>query len=282
MRYDRFSQKDLYNLHDHACVCRAYQEAKKNEKSFVHLFKMKNFLKQTRAIFGLMYLWNIDECLTLIEYCLAKSKLYEQPGHANDDDDDANFDSCHRARLVAMLNSKKVEFTAYKELVSSARKTLEQYYEHQQIQDAAGFYDGEQRENEATTLTLSKMKRVCQKCLTWQFAKNQLETSSSRDDEETNELIMDLFLLNDKFTSAKFLIRKLGLSKRLQFKLDFGHLKHRLLNLNAASSIIVIDLRAILEECISFGHEAVVATSASTSRENKGICSMITKRLCLF
>ncbi len=39
------SQKDLYNLHDHACICLAYQEAKENEKSYTHLFKMKNFLR---------------------------------------------------------------------------------------------------------------------------------------------------------------------------------------------------------------------------------------------
>ncbi len=41
----KFSQKDLYNLHDHACICLAYQEAKENEKSYTHLFKMKNFLR---------------------------------------------------------------------------------------------------------------------------------------------------------------------------------------------------------------------------------------------
>jgi hypothetical protein len=245
----KFSQKDLYNLFDHACICRAYQEAKKNEKSFLHLFRMKNFLRQIRAIFGLMYLWNIDECLLLIEYCLTKSKLYEQPGYCHTTELTDNY-----ASLVFMINNKKIEFTAYKELVTSARQTLEQYYEHQQIQDAAGFYDNNDIASEST-VNLNKMKRVCQKCLTWQFAKNQLESSSSRDDEETNELIMDLFLLNDKFTSAKYLIRKLNLSKKLQFKLDFGHLKHRLLNLNASSSIIVIDLVAILSECISFGKE---------------------------
>ena len=44
----RFSQKDLYNLYDHACICRAYQEAKKNEKSFFNLFKMKNL--QTKIL----------------------------------------------------------------------------------------------------------------------------------------------------------------------------------------------------------------------------------------
>ena len=76
---------------------------------------------------------------------------------------------------------------------------------------------------------------------------------------------MDLFLLNDKFTSAKFLIKKLNLSKKLQFKLDFGHLKHRLLNLNASSSIIVIDLDAILKECISFGDENESSKDFSSS-----------------
>lgn len=73
----RFSEKDLYNLYDHACICQAYQEAKTNEKSFVHLFNMKNFLRQIRAIFGLMHLWQIDCCLELVDYCLTKSKMYE-------------------------------------------------------------------------------------------------------------------------------------------------------------------------------------------------------------
>jgi hypothetical protein len=100
--------------------------------------------------------------------------------------------------------------------------------------------------------------KVCQKCLTWQYAKSQLESSSLSD----HDLIMDLFLLNDQFTSAKYLIRKLNLSSKLQFKLDFGHLKHRLLNLNVSSSIIVVDLDSILAECISFANDADSATSS--------------------
>ena len=287
----KFSQKDLYNLYDHACICRAYQEAKRNEKSFLHLFKMKNFLRQIRAIFGLMYLWNIDECLELIEYCLTKAKLYVQSSEIFVSEDMVDYDKNSHASLVAMLNNKKLEFTAYKELVTSARQTLEQYYEHQQIQDAAGFYDNNEPSDQ--TLSLNKMKRVCQKCLTWQFAKNQLESSSSRDEEETNELIMDLFLLNDKFTSAKYLIRKLKLSKKLQFKLDFGHLKYRLLNLNASSSIIVIDLDAILKECISFASEnnqhhtlnedtvslsSMLSSNSTTEHfKNKGGYNLVTK-----
>ena len=75
----KLSQKDMYNLYDHACVCLAFQEAKENDKSYTHLFKMKNFLRQIRAIFGLMYLWSIDGCLEMIDFCLTKSKLYEQP-----------------------------------------------------------------------------------------------------------------------------------------------------------------------------------------------------------
>lgn len=115
---------------------------------------------------------------------------------------------------------------------------------------------------------MNKMKKVCQKCLTWQFAKHQLE--STGDDEETNELIMDLFLMNDQFASAKYLIKKLKLSRKLQLRLDLGHLKHRLLNLNASSSIIVIDLDHILKECIAFSNENTVddnhqrSTSGST------------------
>lgn len=183
----------------------------------------------------------------------------------------------HR-NLTVILTNKKIELTAYKELTRCARLTLHKYYQHQEIQDAAGFYDNktmdsqlqqqQQQQQGYTTAAgfsstnvidktfnltnMNKMKKVCQKCLTWQFAKAQLESSSSGDDEETNELIMDLFLMNDQFASAKYLIRKLKLSRRLQFRLDLGHLKHRLLNLNASSSIIVIDLEHILNECIAF------------------------------
>lgn len=41
----RRSQRDLQNLYDHACVCLAFQEARHNDKSYMHLFKMKNFLR---------------------------------------------------------------------------------------------------------------------------------------------------------------------------------------------------------------------------------------------
>lgn len=222
-----------------------------------------------------MYLWPIDSCLELIDFCLTKSKLFEQP-FVNSLSSSLNIDSeteqrdtkqpfqtqyiDYHKKLVAMLNDKKTEFTAYKELTRCARSTLEKYYEHQQIQDAAGFYDNENSNlsfsstnviDKAFNMSeMNKMKKVCQKCLTWQYAKSQLESAS--EDSETNELIMDLFLLNDQFTSAKYLIRKLNLGEKLQFKLDFGHLKHRLLNLNVSSSIIVVDLDSILKECISF------------------------------
>ena len=252
----RFSQKDLYNLYDHACVCQAFQEFKTNEKSYTHLFKIKNFQKQVRAIFGLMYLWPIDNCLEMIDFCLTKSKLIEQSyvydnGSCLVDE----YTECHE-NLIKILNEKKDEFLAYKELTKCARQTLEKYYEHQQIQDAAGFYDElfNSSSNAISQINnpnhLNKMKKICQKCLTWQYAKCQLESSTT--DEETNESIMDLFLLNDQFICAKQLIKKLNLSRSLQFKLDFGHLKHRLLNLNVSSSIIVIDFESILKECISF------------------------------
>ncbi len=110
---------------------------------------------------------------------------------------------------------------------------------------------------------------MCQKCLTWQYAKHQLESSQARDDEETNELIMDLFLLNDNFNSAKYLIRKLSLGPKLQFKLDFGHLKYRLLNLNMSSSIIVIDLDVILSECVEFA----AGNEVKTETDEKGSTS---------
>lgn len=176
----RLSQKDLYNLFDHACICLAYQEAKTNEKSYTHLFKMKNFLRQIRAMFGLLHLWSIDGCLEIIEYCLAKSRLFEYPNNsaataaavvnassnstnslkkqisvisALDPTNISTIDlnrlttdyveqivDMHR-NLAIILANKKTEFTAYKELTRCARVTLEKYYEHQQIQDAAGFYD---------------------------------------------------------------------------------------------------------------------------------------------
>lgn len=151
--------------------------------------------------------------------------------------------------LMQALTEKKNELAAYRELTKYARTTLQKYYEHQQMQDAAGYY--ESKSDGVDDSNLAKIKKCCQKCLTWQFAKAQLESSSSTDDE-TNELIMDLFLMNDHFTSAKYLIKKHHLSDKLKFKLDFGHLKYRLLNLNVSSSIIVIDLDAILAECVSF------------------------------
>lgn len=75
----RYSRKDLYNLYDHACICQAYQEAKSNEKSYVHLFKIKNFIKQIRAVFGLMHLWSVESCVELVDYCLAKAKFCQEP-----------------------------------------------------------------------------------------------------------------------------------------------------------------------------------------------------------
>jgi hypothetical protein len=146
-----------------------------------------------------MYLWPIDGCLELIDFCLTKSKLFEQPfmnNAASSDMDQLNFHyvpdnaassmnkssqssssnsnknektaknkaaSSNKAnstatttlqsnfyqnqyldfhkKLITMLTNKKTEFIAYKELTKCARLTLEKYYEHQQIQDAAGFYD---------------------------------------------------------------------------------------------------------------------------------------------
>ena len=205
---------------------------------------MKNFLRQIRAIFGLMHLWSIGGCLELVEYCITKSTIYEQPSHSNN----SNIEST-QTKLINILNKKKAELSAYKELTRCAAQTLHKYYEHQENQDAAGYY--EHNLNETEQNNLNKMKKICQRCLTWQFAKNQLE-STNRDDEQTNETIMDLFLFNDQFNSAKYLVKKFNLSQKLQFKLDFGHLKHRLLNLNASSSIIVIDLASILNECIEF------------------------------
>jgi hypothetical protein len=143
-----------------------------------------------------MYLWSIDGCLEMIDFCLTKSKLFEQPfmNNANSDMDQLNFHyvpdniaasstakssqssssnsnknerntkiknastnanaaansqsnfyqnqylEFHK-KLITMLTNKKTEFIAYKELTKCARLTLEKYYEHQQIQDAAGFYD---------------------------------------------------------------------------------------------------------------------------------------------
>jgi len=255
----RFSRKDLYNLYDHSCICQAHQEAKTNEKSYIHLYKMKNFLKQTRAIFGLMHLWSVESCLELVEYSLAKCKLFQEPNSFEMDNISQDITTTNHFSIsdnfIQVLNEKKNELIAYQELTKYARSTLQKYYEHQQMQDAAGYEPGQTDES-----SLSKMKKCCQKCLTWQYAKNQLESPNS--DEEVNELIMDLFLMNDHFISAKYLIRKLSLSDKLKFKLDFGHLKYRLLNLNVSSSIIVIDLDAILDECVTFKNDCV-------STENK-------------
>ncbi len=234
---------------------------------------MKNFLRQIRAMFGLMHMWPIEGCLEMVEYCLAKARVYETTASNStsvSQDTDTITSEVHTS-VLAILNKKKQELIAYMDLTVCAGKTLAKYYEQQQIQDAAGLYDNRQinsaandislnvsvngKETDADLVNLSRVKRVCQKCRTWQYAKHQLESPATRDDEETNDLIMDLFLFNDSFSSGKYLIRKLDLGRRLQFKLDFGHLKHRLLNLNAASSIIVLDLDAILAECVAFSQE---------------------------
>ncbi len=279
----RFSQKDLYNLYDHACICHAYQEAKQNQNSFIHLYKIKNFLRQIRAIFGLMHMWPIESCLEMVEYCLTKAKLFETTcvtttpcyNSVNLYSCASEYDSFEiHTSVLAILNKKKQELIAYKDLTICAGKTLAKYYEHQQIQDAAGLYDNKQINSAANEISLnvsingqdadealvnlSRVKKVCQKCLTWQYAKHQLESPVYREDETTNDLIMDLFLFNDSFSSAKYLIRKLKLSRRLQFKLDYGHLKYRLLNLNAGSSIIVFDLDAVLVECVTFNQISTV------------------------
>lgn len=251
----KFIQKDIYNLFDHACLSFANQEAKNFDKAYCYLFKINNFLRQIRAIFGFMDQWSIDGCLELIDFCIKKCQFFESTDY-----DSSEFEYLNS--LIDILLDKKNEFTAYKDLISCAQSVLEKYYEHQQNQDAAGFYDSNNLISLGSMVELdgnynpyynfTKIKKICQRCLTWQFAKTQLESSSNQDDDVNKELIMDLFLLNDKFNSAKFLIKKFNLDKNLKFKIEFGHLKFRLLNLNAVSSIIEIDLDSILKECISF------------------------------
>jgi hypothetical protein len=114
----RFSQKDLYNLYDHACVCLAYQEWKESnsEKAHAYLFKMKNFIRQVRAIFGMMHLWHIDGCIELIEFCLARAKLYEQPfinntnnnANQNTDMDFLNFQSGKSTKITNLCVFQKL------------------------------------------------------------------------------------------------------------------------------------------------------------------------------
>jgi hypothetical protein len=303
LKNGRFSQKDLYNLYDHASICQALKsnQTKPEEndinndnnnnknKSYHYLFKMKNFLRQFRAIFSLMYFWSIDDCLEMVEFLLNKCDLFERYHNTLNNSSSYQY-------LITILNEKKLELTAYKELTICARRIFDKYNEHQQLRDELDIPPVEEDENnkndqnEKSTIrsketeNLLKMKKICQQCLRWQYAKNQLETTTTptptptptttttttkvkkstaiveptdleMSNEEINELIMDLFLLNDKFMSAKYLIRKLGLDVKLQFKLDYGHLKYRLLNLNVSSSIIVIDLETILNECIAFNSQ---------------------------
>lgn len=108
---NRLSQRDLYNLFDHACVCLAYQEAKTNEKSYTHLFRMKNFLRQIRAMFGLMHLWSIDGCLEMIDFCLTKSKSIEYPRQSTTitNNDPASASSSRPINLINILNQANFE-----------------------------------------------------------------------------------------------------------------------------------------------------------------------------
>lgn len=135
---------------------------------------MKSFLRQIRAVFGLMHLWSIDCCLELVEYCLSKAKMYENPmnaWHAKEDLD--NYAEIHFS-LESILEKKKQELIAYKELTVCARKTLAKYYEHQQFQDEVGFYNNKQINSAAADvsmntsvemsdemLVLTRIKKVC-------------------------------------------------------------------------------------------------------------------------
>ena len=150
----RFSQKDLYNLYDHACICQAYKEARSNEKSYFYLYKMKSFLRQIRAVFGLMHLWSIDCCLELVEYCLSKSKMYENPSTWHAKEELEQYAEIHFS-LQGILEKKKQELIAYKELTMCARKTLAKYYEHQQIQDEVGFYHDKQINSAVNDMSLN-------------------------------------------------------------------------------------------------------------------------------
>ena len=80
-----------------------------------------------------------------------------------------------------------------------------------------------------------------------------LDTNQS---DDTFDLILSLFILNNKFTSAKLLCKKLNLKIKFKFKLDYSHFKHRLLSLNLSNIINIIDLNSILiSECITFANE---------------------------
>lgn len=253
--YSKFIQKDIYNLFDHACISYANQETKHFEKSYCYLFKINNFKRQIRAVFGLMYQWPIEGCLESIDFLVQKCKFFQLT--------DLNSNEAeYLASLIDVLFDQKKEFAAYQDLISCAQNVLEKYYENQQVQEFADLYDSNNPKcsfstnelNSNYNLNFNKVKKICQLCLTWQYPKAQLE-ASNQDNDEAKELIMDLFLINEKFENAKYLIKKFNLNQKLAFKIDFGHLKYRLLNFNSLSSVIEIDLESILNECISFSRE---------------------------
>ena len=229
----KFTIRDLYNLYDYACICCAYKESILNEKSYLYLFKMKNFSKQIRYCLSLMYLWPIDSCLEVVDFCLTRLKSLDDKFLST------NITFSKYKDYIDYLNDIKIEFESYKELTQCAKQTLD-------------FLMDSQHENENEI----KLKKICQLCLAWQTAKQILEAPSTSQNDETIDLILSIFVLNNKFQNAKLLCKKLGLNIKFKFKLDYSHIKHRLLNLNLSNIINIIDLNSILlSECITFADE---------------------------
>ena len=257
--YSKSVHKDIYNLFDHACLSYVNQQTKDFDKSYCYLFKINNFKRQIRAVFGLMFQWSIDGCLEVIDFLIQKCRFF-QLSHLNSNENEYLFS------LIDALIDKKKEFSAYQDLITCAQNILEKYYEHQQVQESVGLYDSNNpiwsfstiELNDNYILNFKKMKKFCQLCLNWQYLKGQLEISSNQDNLEAKEWMIDFLLINEKFENAKYIIKKFKLNQNLGFKVDFCHLKYRLLNFNTLSSVIEIDLDSILNECISFSRENVL------------------------
>ena len=252
----KFTIRDLYNLYDYACVCCAYKESTINEKSYLYLFKMKNFAKQIRYCLSFMYLWPIDSCLEIVDYCLTRLKSLDDKFLSSNSLLNKYKD------YFDYLNDIKIEFESYKVLTQCAKQTLENYF---LVDSQNQEQNNESSENENEV----KLKKICQLCLVWQTAKQILEAPSTSQNDNTIDLILNIFVLNNQFKNAKMLCKKLGLSIKFKFKLDYSHFKHRLLNLNLSNIINIIDLNSILiSECITFANEQYEIVDLNNENSN--------------
>lgn len=231
----KFTLSDLYNLHDYACLSAAIKFASTNEQSHQYLFKIRNFNNQLKYCLTLLHLWTINGCLEILEFLISKIKLFNFPQDSLIREVDSNYND-----YLKFLNDKKKEFEAFKELTECARLTAEKYFD-------------EENEIELNIdIDKRELEKICQKCLKWQSAKLLLEQS---DDQQNLNLIFDILLYNNKFSSAKYFSKKLNCNRQINFSIDYLHLKYFIQNINSQNANLnSIDFSELMKSQEDFGH----------------------------